>query len=341
MDYLSKIGAFHQDALSGGWSIIGASDEMNEEFAQRMKKNVFREADINESYRLELRETPLTSGNYCNIGQQISSMPKHCYGTTYGSGQVEIINKKVREYIERPDTDPEEIKNYFKDRCRDMRVVLCQERMTYGMDQDANRQIILDTYEEFRMADSVMAKLSCDEEGERIATETGWKNGSKDWVYYNSNYYYRSEELRALFKEAAEELAEEWGTGQIDTAERDTDQYLSYSGNFHQAWNSGSENGARICGMRDASEKPPEGLTLFYREYMDGQERIGLARLGSGGSIETKRVVFDIYNDGNQQRFPQAYHLSDLFGRLYGRDVDKYIENFDIYTRYQGTMRVR
>ena len=160
-------------------------------------------------------------------------------------------------------------------------------------------------------------------------------------LYYNSNYIYRSEELRALFKEAAEELAEEWGTGQIDTAERDTDQYLSYSGNFHQAWNSGSENGARICGMRDASEKPPEGFTLFYREYMDGQERIGLARLGSGGSIETKRVVFDIYNDGNQQRFPQAYHLSDLFGRLYGRDVDKYIENFDIYTRYQGTMRVR
>ena len=144
-----------------------------------------------------------------------------------------------------------------------------------------------------------------------------------------------------MFKEAAEELAGEWGTGQIDTAERDTDQYLSYSGSFHQAWNSGSENGARICGMRDASEKPPEGFTLFYREYMDGQERIGLARLGSGGSIETKRVVFDIYNDGNQQRFPQAYHLYDLFGRLYGRDVDKYIENFDIYTRYQGTMRVR
>ena len=94
MDYLSKIGAFHQDALSGGWSIIGASDEMNEEFAQRMKKNVFREADINESYRLELRETPLTSGNYCNIGQQISSMPSIATGLRMGAGRSKLSTKR-------------------------------------------------------------------------------------------------------------------------------------------------------------------------------------------------------------------------------------------------------
>ena len=43
---------------------------------------------------------------------------------------------------------------------------MAQEIRTTGTDPEHNRQIILDAYETFRRANSVMANLACDKEGE-------------------------------------------------------------------------------------------------------------------------------------------------------------------------------
>ena len=341
MGFDQRIGSFHQDVLNGRWDIIGASGEMSEELSNRIKQNTFKVDDVDRLYRLNLQqEMPVISENYSDVKRPTSSMPKNCYGTAYGSGQIGRINDKVKEYIDDSDNNPDEIKDFFKDRCRDMRVILCQERKTSGTDVDDNRQIILDTYEQFRMSNSVMAKLSCDEEGKKIATEAGWTGDDKDWVYYNSDYYYKSEDLKNLFKEAAEELADEWGIEEINTSERDTDRYLSYSSTFNEVWNSASENGARICSMQDISDVPPRDFTLFYREKMENEKRTGEIYVGHRGGIETKKVIFDIYNDGVQQKLPQSYHLIDLLNTR-NDDVNGYVSNLDIFTRYQGTVRLR
>ena len=333
------IGAYNIDAQTGRWTVVGASAEMNEALNARLNKNVFRADELELSHALELPS--YTSDNYNNICQPMHPMPENCYGTSYGYSQVEKINGQFKTYFGKSEPDPEEIKDFFKDCCRDMRVVLCQERKTTGVDADANRQIILDTYEQFRRSDFTMAKLCCDEEGKAIAEESGRASGDKDWVYYNSYYYFRSEELRDLFKEAAAELSVEWEVGETDVSERDEDKYLSYSGSFNEAWNNGSEYGNRRCRMIDTGIRPQEDFSLFYREYDEKQERVGLVQLRADGKTETKRIIFDIFNDEEQQRFPQKYNLYDLLGTGKNAELDSCLKNFDIFTRYYGTVMMR
>ena len=92
--------------------------------------------------------------------------------------------------------------------------------------------------------------------------------------------------------------------------------------------------------MQDISDVPPRDFTLFYREKMENEKRTGEIHVGHKGGIETKKVLFDIYNDGIQQKLPQSYHLIDLLSTR-NDDVNRYVSNFDIFTRYQGTVRLR
>lgn len=66
----------------------------------------------------------------------------------------------------------------------------------------------------------------------------------------------------------------------------------------------------------------------------------GDIRAGMDGNTKTGKVIFDIYNDGIQQKLTQSYHLIDLLSTR-NDDVNRYVSNFDIFTRYQGTVRLR
>ena len=339
MNISNCIGAYSIDAESGKWTIIGASDEMNSALNTKLRNNVYK-ADDGDLFQLKLNSKPMACSNYNDICQPIAGIPKYCYGTSYGNSQIKKINEKLKEALSDTEIDYEKIKNYFKDCCRDMRVTLIQERKISGMDQDANKQIILDTYEQFRSSNSIMAKLVCDEKGERIAKENGWNGEEKDWVYYDAALYYLSEELRMLFKQAVEEISKEWGLSDIDTSVRDEDKYLSYSSSFNQVWENSSKYGARICSMIDTGVTPPRKFSLFYRESMEKTNRIGFIEIEEDGKKSSQNVIFDKYDDGIQQNMKQYYNLSELFN-ISDSLTSNYLRNFDVYTRRIGTIKIR
>lgn len=344
VDLNSHIGAYHIDSKTGYWSIIGASDDMNEALNNRMYDTTScLDRNMKDVVCLDVKCISITGKNYEDFRKLTGTMPKHCYGTSYGWQQDEKIKQKLKGYYLNQSGTKEELKNFFKDCCRDMRVVLAQERKTTGTDIENNKQIILDTYERFRMANSVMAKLACDEEGKKLAREYGWTQEEDiDWVYYNADYYYDSEELRTIFKEVAKELATEWGCGDIDTSERDTDMLASYSSSFNQVWENGSENGTRICRMIDISAKPPEGFSLFFRVSREEKAHMGSLQVGIGDTKKIReKIIFDIFEEYDQK--PQFYHLSELLqnNNDIECEVEEYLRNFDVYTRYYGTVLMR
>lgn len=344
MEWGSLIGAISFNSITKKVTIVGASDEMNEAFNARVENVVIdREELLKDAVELKLESTPITSENYEDFRKPVRPMPKHCYGTAYGQQQQKRIEQKLKDYYLDRSATKEELKKFFIDRCKDMRVVMAQEQRTTGQDAEHNRQIILDTYEIFRMSNSVMANLGCDKEGEKLARANGWREGEdKDWIYYNADFYYESEELRDIFQEAVEEIAEEWKCGDINTAERETDSLLSYSSSFHQVWKNGSENGARICSMMDMSVEPPEGFYLFFRTSGENKTHIGILEAGSEKTVKiSEKIVFnapEVY-----EQYSQFYHLADFLKNADGKDerFQKYLSNFNIYNRNYGTVQMR
>lgn len=145
---------------------------------------------------------------------------------------------------------------------------------------------------------------------------------------------YRSEELRQIFKEAAQEMAYEWKCGEIDTSTRDTDNNLSYSSSFHQVWNHSGNNGTRIMDMADLSEEPPLGFCLFFREVLEGSAYYGIFQTGMEGKTDIgKKTALNP---------TQSYNLSTLFQKSSNnKSLLHYLRNFNAYTRYYGTKKLR
>lgn len=341
MNFSNCIGAYSIDVESGKWTIIGASDEMNISLNTKLRNNAYRfDVDKNNACELSVNSKHIEYNNYNDICQPLSGIPKYCYGTSYGNTQIAKINEKIKNTLSGAQIDIEEIIKFFKDCCRDMRVTLIQDRKISGMDQDANKQIILDTYEQFRSSNSIMAKLVCDEIGEAIAKENGWKGGDKDWIYYDSDLYYLSEKMRTIFKQAVEEISLEWGLNDIDTSGRDEDKYLSYSSSFNQVWENASKYGARICNMIDPDTIPPTNFRMFFRECLENNNRNGIIQIEGAGEKFAKKVVFDIYNDGIQQNMKQEYNLGELF-KISDDEISKYLSNIEVYTRRIGTIKIR
>jgi len=152
---------------------------MNEEFDYKMQNNPIycdRDKFMNEtSVRLVVEGVAITSEDYADYRKPAGIMPKHCYGTDYGHKQNEKIQQNLKDYYLAQTVTKEELKDFFKDYCKDMRVILAQERKTTGLDADNNRQIILDTYEMFRMANLVMANL-----GNSVQSAI---NAVQKWIY--------------------------------------------------------------------------------------------------------------------------------------------------------------
>lgn len=339
INFYDQIGAYYLNCVTGETGIIGASDRMNERYRKKMRENAIYESDVKDKMvplgRDSYTSTPITDENYAEINKPTHPMPKHCYGTGFGYTQTNEINQMLKDYYVGKSVTKEELKEFFKDCCKDMRVVMAQENRTTGLDPVHNAQIILDTYEQLRMSNSTMANYGCQKEGERIAVKNGWREGEPiDWVYYNADFYYQSEELRQIFKVAAQEMAREWKCGELDTSTRDMDNNLSYSSSFHQVWSNSGSNGTRIIDMKDVSEKPPAGFRLFFRESLEGSAYFGMFLTGLDGKadIRTKTVLDP----------KQFYNLGALLQKSSNnKTLLHYLNNFNVHTRYYGTIKMR
>ena len=119
-------------------------------------------------------------------------------------------------------------------------------------------------YEYFSRANTRSAKVQNDSEGEALMESNGMRwNGT---CYYNADWYYACEEMQELFRQTADELADEYGAEHVDFqyVEQNTrfklDGGITYNGVWDAVKWSINDNG-RVSGrFLDKNMVPPRGL---------------------------------------------------------------------------------
>lgn len=169
--------------------------------------------------------------------------------------------------------DRDEVKEIFKEYCYHAIGRPSDTNSVYQ--QRKAEQALSELYEYFSRANTRAANnLNTNEAGELLKDS---QTSASDYVYYNADYYWQCEEMQELFRETADELADEYGAEHIDYAavERNTKFTLDGGITYNGVWNAtaaqnhheGNQSSAKIT---DEDAVPPKGF-LYCRIFDNGK----------------------------------------------------------------------
>lgn len=192
----------------------------------------------------------------------------------------------------------EDIKGFFMEYCNVM----------YARDEET----ILNCYESFLNANYEEAVTACFDEGYEIARKEGVSPDRV--VYYDAKYYYQSEEIHELLKEAAKEYGEKYGT-EVEPEYRDKHiegDYLTRTRtlDFNSKWDfrASMVGRSRIVNL---DEVPPEGFCFFYKEGEHLGTEGNVLLIGGKDWKETLSTPWKTPKGG--QNAETYFYLADLF----------------------------
>jgi hypothetical protein len=146
---------------------------------------------------------------------------------------------------------------------------------------DAKKEIFLMT--SFHVRSSMLWKLFNANfyEGQQIAKEQSIEWSSRNWFYYNSDYYFFDKELTKLIQTASYEFAKEQGLNGIDLESHWRSVHIGER-NFNTLMNSFSQHTLFLYDtpqintffgkLNDSEPQTPRGFKLFYTEMFSKQE---------------------------------------------------------------------
>ena len=234
---------------------------------------------------LDSHTIPISSDNY----EEVKNMLK-----TQSSGKIASIgNRMFSETYEvmqdyyNGKLSCEEVKNIFKEYFYHAMGTTLEERGACGT-QEASlnnnyvRQFATNflsgLYEYFSRANTRNACAQNMEEGKRLMESNGMSwNGT---YYYNADWYYACEEMQELFRETANELADEYGAEHVDFkyVEQNTKFTLDGGITYNGVWDSREWqiNHDRAIGgsFLDANMAPPKGFVYCSTAYWDGKNEL-------------------------------------------------------------------
>lgn len=270
-------------------------------------------------------------------------MPKGCFGDPFGYKLQKSIADSVYTYCFGEMTE-EQIRKALIDACKDMRVYQVQMGHTSGEEAKDNKQIIEDVYEIFQKYNVKFMTTKCFEAGNDIAEANGGKDKNNQ-VYYDSQYYEESQQLRDLLQEASNKLASEWNTDPIDfeIIEKESKFTLDGKMDFNSVWDHKAHQ-RNICTML-GEWQPQEHFTFFYQENKNRNfageytldSQAGICIVGFGGREWTLEVPFN--NSTILGEVADHFNAKDLFVKnsLYREpNLLQYLESFEMYTRFHG-----
>ena len=210
-------------------------------------------------------------------------------------------------------------------------------------------QIIKDVYESCRMYAVSGASTASFFEGCKVANQLGASNG---FIYYNSDYYYRSEDMKDALYDHCQELAEKYDCGSLEFFREYPDGDIRKC--FYESYNSPINDNARMwCGnIIDEKVAPPPGFRLYYDPNGRGVNvrPEELEKAGAGSSIFDGRV-FVWYQDWSFSSLvpvqkdpslsPLSVNLLDLVqhrGNDYPKELEKILGNFDFFATNLGSL---
>lgn len=329
--------------------IAGASDRQNEEFQKNTGKGSVKDVipegslviteDMYES--MGIRKEVITSENY-NDFFKISKMPANCLTDQNGKELMNQSNKLMHNYYA-GGMDKEDVKASIIEACKAMRIYQAQCRHITGNNKENNLQILSQIYELFQKQNVRAAAYACFKKGDEIAQNNG-KN-----VYYDSSFYYESEEIRECLQAGIRELAQEWGTDVPDFEEIEENTLLILDGKMDfnscwewQAWQRG------ISSIKGYEGAPPRDFSFFYQsgKYTDPEKYSALERQKGFVQVTYQGKVWEVDVPFNNSlvfgEIKEIFNVRDLLldyfrEEEFDPELLAYLGKFDVYTRWHGS----
>lgn len=153
---------------------------------------------------------------------------------------------------------------------------------------------------------SVSAIFSANQaEGKALANEYG-EPGNKNFLYYNSDYYYKSEEINDMVFQCATELTEKAGvelSTKAGAVKRDIYE------NFNTYWKASAQE---LYGdMLDTNIKPPKGFTFLYKEMPFTRKQVEELDMGNKTIYDSLLKV--TYGDWSTENYVNLKYGADEF----------------------------
>lgn len=231
-------------------------------------------------------------------------------------------------------------------------------RSTYadlGFDpKEFTSKLIEDVYGLARFSNIQGAKVASWYEGQSIAqVHNGHDRNTKDWVYYNADYYYASEKMKDSLQDMVRKIGAKYGITELDlpTEYPDGDVRKGVYSSYNTAICDGMRNQSWIGSIVDETVAPPPGLKFFYMDkqgsdplvaQLPGPKNDPYAAFDSFLSVSygswsyTGRVP--VRMDG--AKFPISVNMLDVVNYGTGGRVPKeirgFLKNVDFFSIIQG-----
>lgn len=215
-------------------------------------------------------------------------------------------------------------------------------------DMEHFAKVVSDVHRTFKVI-SVSAAFQANlEEGQKLASQYGTP-GRKNFLYYNSDYYFQCEEINQAFSRQATEMLE--GTGFLpDTGKPDSVKKDMYE-NFNAYWQDFASCSARMGDMIDTDLEPPRDFIFFYKEdrYTEPERDALIAQQGadsphlfdgilkvSCGGWNTEGNVTLGYGP-NAALGNNALELLSRFSEAADSRIARFLQNFNIHQVFYST----
>ena len=308
----------------------------NEDHKTKIDKN---ERDTFEKERIA---DELPCDLYANI-RNCKKMPKSTFADSFGYDMEDEIFLYMCDFYQNK-LDQVKLGEYFQNCCSSMRAYRMRQGQTSGDNTDHNCQIISQMYEVFAKQSVRAAGQTNCLEGMKINQSYGAMGQVDDWVYYNSDYYYKSNEVKLQLQDLTQTMANQWNVGSIDTEKIEQNSILTADGkfDFNSYWNFLFRNEVGRGSIEKENTVPPKGFVLFYKESIASNTKEvsdvqkGLLKMKLGTDLYTKEIPFTISGNGLQG---QIFHLhafmqDDLGMTEQTKQTIEFLNSFALFTKW-------
>lgn len=179
--------------------------------------------------------------------------------------QLENIIRNFNNYYSGNAT-LDDIKRAFKDDLDCNKRLEAEFSQITGIPMESDEEILKSTVMDFKIQSTYSAYYTNYAEGAKLANEYGSSNDS-DWMYYNADYYYLSEDVDDALSLLIDEVIEENNLNITDK----TKLYPAGSAfeNFNTMWNFQSVSvfkEQREFKIINTKTEPPQSFKLFYKD---------------------------------------------------------------------------
>lgn len=262
-----------------------------------------------------------------------TKMPESVFGDSFGYAMQDDIYNRMKDYYAGKMSDGE-LKQYFNDCCADMRIYRAQKHQSSGNEDADNMQIVSQIYEIFAKQNVRAASNANYEEGAAVNASYGDEYIGNNWAYYNAKYYYQCEDVKKFLGDTANEVAEKWGIGTVDTQKIEENSKYTLDGrfDFNSVWNFHYRNQSGNASIADEGTQPPKDLRFFYKGGINNT-----AKMDVWMGEHKKRIAIPFYDLGESLK-GQIYNADGLMKDFYeksdrAKEYSDFMKQVFVFTR--------